>query len=70
MVPPILRQDFVRHGRGYFVSPKDFVKNFTKFLQEIHHRDFIRTAMLQARVRVRPLRAEINQAVTLPLRTY
>jgi hypothetical protein len=45
---------------GYFVSPKDFVKNFTKFLQRIGCRDFIRTAMLQARIREWPLLTEVN----------
>jgi hypothetical protein len=68
--PPILHNPTACDWRGYFVSPKDFVKNFTKFLPEFNTRDFIRTAMLQARFRERPLPAEINAVVTLPLRTF
>jgi F-type H+-transporting ATPase subunit a len=60
MAPPMLNHEFVHAGEGYFVSPKDFVKNFTKFLQEGNRRDFIGTAMLQARVREWPLLTEIN----------
>ena len=68
--PPISNSQFARARRVYFVSPKDFVKNFTKFLQEINSRDFIRAAMLQARVREWPLLAEAKTAVPLPQRTF
>jgi hypothetical protein len=65
--PPISNNPTARDWRFYFVSPKDFVKNFTMFLQESNRRDFIRTAMLQARVREWPLLAETNAAMPLPL---
>jgi hypothetical protein len=70
MAPPILNVRTVPRGQGYFVSPKDFVKNFTKFLHEIQCRDFIDSAMPKARVRERPLLAEINAVVPLPQRTF
>jgi hypothetical protein len=70
MAPRISNYPSAHDWRVYFVSPKDFVKNFTKFLQEFNRRDFIRTVMLQARVREWPLLAEITAAVPLPLRTF
>jgi hypothetical protein len=68
--PPNSNSQSTRFGRSYFVLPKDFVKNFTKFLQEFNHRDFITTAMPPARIREWPLLAEVNPAVPLPLRTF
>jgi hypothetical protein len=68
--PPEFEPTIRPKWTGYFVSPKDFVKNFTKFLQEIHQRDFIRTAMPQARIREWPLLAEVIVIAPPPLRTF
>jgi hypothetical protein len=68
--PPISNTPSARIGSVYFVLPKDFVKNFTKFLQEINDGDFIRTAMPQARIREWPLLTEVDAAVPPPLLTF
>jgi hypothetical protein len=70
MAPRFFEHSIRPHWERYFVLPKDFVKNFTKFLQEINDGDFIRTAMPQARIREWPLLTEVDAAVPPPLLTF